>query len=241
MKAQNGGKPCFGDGTKTEYCNIQDCPVVVVDCQWSVWNFYGSCSRTCGGGVRVISRTERVKAQNGGKPCFGDGTKTEHCNIQDCPIVVQPQTTQFNNYGSQIGQQIGGGFGGGFGGFGGGQFNNAKVKHEPSMGNWGGMGSGFMNGWRGFGGSKFNNVGSQIGQQSGRKKRKAEPQMVMSMNTWPYTGLWNYASPWYWPYVQSGYLMNMGGSGGITTMNTGVPGGMTMNLGGPGGITMFGR
>ena len=119
VKAQNGGRPCFGDGTKTEYCNIQDCPVVVVDCQWSVWNFYGSCSRTCGGGVRVISRTERLKAQNGGKPCFGDGTKTEHCNIQDCPIVVQPETTQFNNYGSQIGQQIGGGFGGGFGSFGG--------------------------------------------------------------------------------------------------------------------------
>ena len=35
--------------------------------------------------------------------------------------------------------------------------------------------------------------------------------------------------------------VNMGGFGGITTMNTGVPGGMTMNLGGPGGITMFGR
>ena len=109
--------------------------------------------------MKVISRREKVKAQNGGKPCFGDGTKTEYCNIQDCPIVVQPQTTQFNNYGSQIGQQIGG-----FGGFGGGQFNNAKVKHEPSMGNWGGIGGGFMNGWRGFGSSMFNK----------RKKREAD-------------------------------------------------------------------
>ena len=107
------------------------------------------------------------------------------------------------------------------------------------------MGGGFGRGWgnyRGYGGGQFNNYGSQIGQQIGRrKKREAEPQMTMSMNTWPYAGLWNYALPWYWPYVQSGYSMNMGGSRGITTMNTGVPGGMTMNLGGPGGITMFGR
>ena len=102
----------------------------------------------------------------------------------------------------------------------------------PSMG--GGFGRGSGN-YRGYGGGQFNNYGSQIGQQFGRrKKREAEPQMPMSMNTWPYAGLWNYASPWYWPYVQSGYSMNMGGFGGF-------PGGMTMNLGGPGGITMFGR
>ena len=80
-------KPCFGDGTKTEHCNIQDCPVDI-DCQWSEWH-YGPCSRTCGNGERLISRTERVRAQNGGRPCFGDRTKTEHCNNQDCPIDCQ--------------------------------------------------------------------------------------------------------------------------------------------------------
>ena len=85
MKAQNGGRPCFGDGTKIEYCNIQDC---ATDCQWSEWH-YGPCSRTCGRGERLISRTERVKAQNGGRPCFGDGTKTEYCNNQDCPVDCQ--------------------------------------------------------------------------------------------------------------------------------------------------------
>ena len=46
-----------------------------VDCQWSEWQ-YGPCSRTCGNGERLISRTEVVKALNGGKPCFEDGTKT---------------------------------------------------------------------------------------------------------------------------------------------------------------------
>ena len=119
VKPLNGGRPCFGDGTKTELCNIQDCRI---HCQWSEWH-YGPCSKTCGSGVKVISRTEKVKALNGGKPCIGYGTKTEHCNIQDCPIVVQPGSAQFNNWGSQIGQQIGGGFGGGWGSFGG-QFNN---------------------------------------------------------------------------------------------------------------------
>ena len=139
VESKNGGKTCFGDETKTEHCYIQDCPVVV-DCQWSEWQ-HGPCSKTCGSGVKVISRTEIVKAQNGGKPCIGDGTKTEHCNIQDCPIVVQPGSAQFNNWGSQIGQQIGGGFGGGWGSFGG----------------------------------QFNNFDSQIGQQiAGRKKRSAQ-------------------------------------------------------------------
>ena len=154
---------------------------------------------------------------------------------------------QFCNYGNQIGQQIGGGYGGFGWGWGrkkrSAQFNNWGSQIGQQIGGgYGGYGYYGLGGFGGYGGGQFNNYGSQIGQQIGRrKKREAEPQMTMSMNTWPYAGLWNYASPWYWPYVQSGYSMNMGGFGGITTMNTGVPGGMTMNLGGPGGITMFGR
>ena len=87
VESKNGGHNCVGRITKHEHCNIQECPVVV-DCQWSEWQ-YSPCSKTCGSGVKVISRTEKVKALNGGRPCFGDGTKTELCNIQDCPIDCQ--------------------------------------------------------------------------------------------------------------------------------------------------------
>ena len=78
------------------FCNgrQQQQQQVVVDCQWSEWQ-YGPCSKTCGKGVKVIFRTEKVKSLNGGRPCFGDGTITEYCNIQDCPIDCQ--WSEWNN------------------------------------------------------------------------------------------------------------------------------------------------
>ena len=151
MKAQNGGKLCIGDGTKTEHCNTQGCPV---HCQWSEWH-YGSCSKTCGTGVVVISRTEKVKALNGGKPCFGDRTRTKYCNIQECAVDCQWSAWykegectgscnggiqgQFNNYGSQIGQQIG------------------RKKRSAQFNNWGSqigqqISGGYGGGWGGSGG-----------------------------------------------------------------------------------------
>ena len=81
VRAQNGGRPCFGSGSKTEHCNIQDCPV---DCQWSEWTKEGECSRSCNGGKQIFLRTEKVKAKNGGKPCFGSETKIETCNNHVC-------------------------------------------------------------------------------------------------------------------------------------------------------------
>ena len=85
VASQNGGQPCVGQMRKTEPCYLQNCPDVV-DCQWSEWQS-GSCSRTCGRGVQMNFRTERVQAQNGGSPCFGSGSKWEHCNLQDCPVL----------------------------------------------------------------------------------------------------------------------------------------------------------
>ena len=70
VESKNGGHDCVGGITKHEHCNIQECPVVA-DCQWSEWQ-YSPCSKTCGSGVQVISRTEKVKPLNGGLPCFGD-------------------------------------------------------------------------------------------------------------------------------------------------------------------------
>ena len=86
VKAQNGGRPCFGDETKTEHCYIKDCPI---DCQWSAWKKEGECSRSCKGGKQIFTRKEEVKAKNGGKPCVGVDTKVETCNNQDC---IEPGT-----------------------------------------------------------------------------------------------------------------------------------------------------
>ena len=81
-ESENGGLDCVGSFQKTESCYIQDCPV---DCQWSAWSKEGECSRSCGGGKQIFIRTERIKAGNGGIPCYGSESKIETCNNHVCP------------------------------------------------------------------------------------------------------------------------------------------------------------
>uniref|UniRef100_A0A672PEE4 ADAM metallopeptidase with thrombospondin type 1 motif 14 n=1 Tax=Sinocyclocheilus grahami TaxID=75366 RepID=A0A672PEE4_SINGR len=53
---------------------------------WSSWGKFGSCSRTCGGGVRSRSRqcNNPVPAY-GGRDCTGTTFDYQVCNIEDCP------------------------------------------------------------------------------------------------------------------------------------------------------------
>ena len=56
----------------------------VVDCKWNDW-IPGTCSKTCGGGTKTKTRTEKVSAEHGGKNCDGPSSAEENCNIQKCP------------------------------------------------------------------------------------------------------------------------------------------------------------
>ncbi|XP_050980652.1 A disintegrin and metalloproteinase with thrombospondin motifs 3 isoform X4 [Labeo rohita] len=53
---------------------------------WSSWGKFGSCSRTCGGGVRSRSRqcNNPVPAY-GGRDCPGSTLDYQVCNTEDCP------------------------------------------------------------------------------------------------------------------------------------------------------------
>lgn len=45
----------------------------------------GKCSRSCGGGVQLLSRTcNNPSPEKGGKYCAGMHKMYESCNIQDC-------------------------------------------------------------------------------------------------------------------------------------------------------------
>ena len=55
-----------------------------VDCQWNDWTI-GTCSATCGEGMRINTRTEKVLAAYGGEECNGPSSIQENCNIQVCP------------------------------------------------------------------------------------------------------------------------------------------------------------
>ncbi|XP_070177231.1 coadhesin-like isoform X2 [Littorina saxatilis] len=82
---KNGGRVCSGDNALTTVtaCNTQNCPI---NGGWSCWTTTtGSCSKTCGRGVRVLTdkRTCTNPApQYKGTACSGSSTRTrnEICN-----------------------------------------------------------------------------------------------------------------------------------------------------------------
>ena len=55
-----------------------------VNCEWSNWRSYSSCSKSCGGGIQSRSRSKTIKEAYGGS-CSGSGTMTKDCNTQKCP------------------------------------------------------------------------------------------------------------------------------------------------------------
>ncbi|XP_049997714.1 A disintegrin and metalloproteinase with thrombospondin motifs 14 isoform X1 [Alexandromys fortis] len=53
---------------------------------WSSWTKFGSCSRSCGGGVRSRSRScDNPPPAYGGRPCSGSMFEYQICNSDDCP------------------------------------------------------------------------------------------------------------------------------------------------------------
>ena len=54
-----------------------------LDCIWGEW-VEGECSATCGNGQKISTRTKDRMERHGGN-CTGSATKTESCNVKDCP------------------------------------------------------------------------------------------------------------------------------------------------------------
>lgn len=79
----NGGKDCSSILNETKPCDAAICPV---DCQWSLWEPWSKCSRSCSGGINSRKRFEKVSAAHGGKACIGSGDEDGVCNVQGCPV-----------------------------------------------------------------------------------------------------------------------------------------------------------
>lgn len=79
-----GGNACNGSSTDTKTCDQEGCPV---QCQWSDWSAYDSCTSSCGSGLHSRTRQKSVLAQNGGADCTGDDKETEACpDLPPCPV-----------------------------------------------------------------------------------------------------------------------------------------------------------
>ncbi|XP_076130733.1 A disintegrin and metalloproteinase with thrombospondin motifs 15a [Alosa pseudoharengus] len=76
------GKLCLR-GVCTEK---QDVTKIKVDGRWGKWGAFGTCSRTCGGGVQLAKREcNNPVPANGGKYCQGVRVKYRSCNLTPCP------------------------------------------------------------------------------------------------------------------------------------------------------------
>ena len=56
---------------------------IAVNCEWGKWEA-GSCSSSCGPGLRTKTRTKNVLESNGGV-CIGKPSVSEHCFLMSCP------------------------------------------------------------------------------------------------------------------------------------------------------------
>ncbi|XP_069105026.1 SCO-spondin-like isoform X1 [Argopecten irradians] len=80
----HGGRDCAGSGSDSTACNTQSC---AVHGQWASWGGYGGCSRTCGGGEKVRTRTCTNPAPaHGGNDCPNSNRDSASCNTNACPI-----------------------------------------------------------------------------------------------------------------------------------------------------------
>ncbi|TKS78204.1 disintegrin and metalloproteinase with thrombospondin motifs 3 [Collichthys lucidus] len=75
------GKWCYKG-----HCMWKNPNQVKQDGAWGIWSKYGSCSRSCGTGVRFRTRQCNNPApSNGGQDCPGVNYEYQLCNTDDCP------------------------------------------------------------------------------------------------------------------------------------------------------------
>jgi hypothetical protein len=81
IAAKHGGDECPGVKEERD-CNDQACPV---DCVLSKWSKWGKCSKSCGMGAMVRTRSVETGSQYGGKAC-GARKASKTCVATPCPI-----------------------------------------------------------------------------------------------------------------------------------------------------------
>ena len=101
VKRIGAGRQCPGGNSERRRCNQQRCPRITttttttelsVDCKWSRWGSWSSCSRSCNRGEKVRKRREQVKQQGAGRRCRGGDRDRRSCNTQSCPTTTTTTT-----------------------------------------------------------------------------------------------------------------------------------------------------
>eukprot|EP00440_Ansanella_granifera_P067406 gb/GFBE01073112.1/.p1 GENE.gb/GFBE01073112.1/~~gb/GFBE01073112.1/.p1 ORF type:complete len:1141 (+),score=216.96 gb/GFBE01073112.1/:1-3423(+) len=83
IPAKSGGKDCIGEDSRQKVCGETSCPI---PCEWGTWGDWGTCSKTCGGGLAARFRNVSIPAAHGGSQCMGAVNDTKDCNPELCPL-----------------------------------------------------------------------------------------------------------------------------------------------------------
>lgn len=92
-----GGRDCSGSNRKSRSCSRRRCPV---HGGWSEWSSWQSCSKSCGRGTRIRSRScNNPLPAHGGRDCSGSDRLSEDCYKPTCPGYFKEPT--------QMSQEVG--------------------------------------------------------------------------------------------------------------------------------------
>ena len=90
----------MGSSYNYQSCNTQLCPGVV-NGAWSAWSAYGSCSKTCGTGLKTRTRTCTNPAPvNGGRICYGAASSSTSCKDASCPGAIDGMWSVWGSWGT---------------------------------------------------------------------------------------------------------------------------------------------
>ena len=84
IPASNGGKECEGKAIEQNICNTSPCEI---DCKWGTFGNWTFCTKSCGGGRTLRSRSVETQPLHGGKECQGEQIETKNCNEHPCPGI----------------------------------------------------------------------------------------------------------------------------------------------------------
>mmetsp|Transcript_20560 Transcript_20560/g.44936 ORF Transcript_20560/g.44936 Transcript_20560/m.44936 type:complete len:1516 (-) Transcript_20560:96-4643(-) len=79
----HGGKSCTGQSKETEPCTEGPEPV---DCSFTAWQEWTSCSATCGPGRHTRLRRVAQEASHEGRVCQGTTLQSAECTVEACPV-----------------------------------------------------------------------------------------------------------------------------------------------------------
>ena len=78
------------------------CFLLSVDCSWTNWGPWGSCSKTCGSGTMTRSRSKNGPIL-GGSECSGSSSSSTSCNTNSCPGEEKISKTYIHSGGAPSG------------------------------------------------------------------------------------------------------------------------------------------